>query len=75
MSSGVSTLAQPEHQIEAFARCDGFDLVLELARVNHGEAGALRTTSRYSPSSDPPQIKLRSEPSKSVHAEWEVLRF
>ena len=38
----ISPLPQPEHEIEALARCNGLHLVREIARVDHGEAGALR---------------------------------
>ena len=38
----LSPLPQPEHEIEALARCNGLHLVREIARVDHGEAGALR---------------------------------
>ena len=55
----ISPLPQPEHEIEALARCNGLHLVREIARVDHGEAGALRDDSRL------PHAKLRSEPAKS----------
>jgi len=38
----LSPLPQPEHEVEALARGNGLHLVREVARVDHGEAGALR---------------------------------
>ena len=38
----ISPLPQPEHEIEALARCDGCHIVSEIAWVDRGEAGALR---------------------------------
>ena len=38
----MSPLPQPEHEVEALARRNGLHLVREIARVDHGEAGALR---------------------------------
>ena len=41
----MSPLPQPEHEVEALARRNGLHPVREVAPVDHGEAGALRTTS------------------------------
>ena len=38
----MSPLPQPEHEVEALARGDGLHRVRQIARVDHGEAGALR---------------------------------
>ena len=38
----LSPLPQPENEVEALARRNGLHPVREVARVDHGEAGALR---------------------------------
>ena len=68
----LSPLPQPEHEVEALARGDGLHRVRQIARVDHGEAGALRDDEPVTTRKG--QLRARKSPAeRKVHRDRGVV--